>query len=342
MTTPVRNGTPLLVAMMLAAAAIAVAELVAPRDGGGALLVTLALWTAIAQGTVAVVAAGEVTHARWIGALKGELLSAARLLPFLALLFLFLVPRLGLYGWSAAPGAWLNRPFFVGRSLALLAATAGAALLFARASVRGSPRAKPLALLYLLLYVACQTLVAFDWIMSLAYPWVSSMFGLYFFVEALYSGLAAAGVLFLLLRGRRRGQVGWDAAGRDAALLLFGFSVLWGGLFFAQFMLLWYGNLPEEVSFISARLALDATRRLIPAFIVGCFAVPFATLLAARAKRSAAVVAGVSLAVLLGILAERLVFVLPAVQLHFGVLALENAVMLALWAVAALRAQEST
>ena len=46
-------------------------------------------------------------------------------------------------------------------------------------------------------------------------------------------------------------------------LLLFGFSVLWGGLFFAQFMLLWYGNLPEEVGFIATRMAASPIMRLI-------------------------------------------------------------------------------
>ena len=182
---------------------------------------------------------------------------------------------------------------------------------------------------------------SFDWVMSLSWPWVSSMFGLYFFVEALYAGLAAAGLLFLLIGGRRRAAEGWDAARRDVALLIFGFSVLWGGLFFAQFLLLWYGNLPEEVSFIATRLAASPSRPLIPAFIVACFGVPFAVLLSARAKRSAIVVALVSLTILLGLAAERLVFVLPVLPLGWGVLVLENAILAAVWGVAVFEGLEA-
>lgn len=334
MTAPARNGTTLLVSAMLAATAIAIAEFAGFVDGRGALLVTLALWAAVAQGSVAVVAAGELTGARWIQALKPELLSAARLLPFLVVLFLFALPRLGLYAWSSTPGRWLAPTFFAWRNVAMLAVTAGAGLLFARASLRGWPGVKRIAVLYLLAYVVNQTLVAFDWIMSLSWPWVSSMFGLYFFVEALYAGLATAGILFLLLHRRRGSAEGWRAARQDAGLLLFGFSVLWGGLFFAQFMLLWYGNLPEEVSFIATRLASTPSRQLIPAFLVLCFGVPFVGLLSAVAKRSVVWVALVSVAILLGITAERLVFVLPVLPLHFGVLAVENAIMVALWAAA--------
>jgi hypothetical protein len=325
--------------MVVAAVAVGVLELAVPGGGRGALLVTLVLWTAIAQGSVAAAAAAEYTGARWVEQVRVELLATARMLPLLLVLFLLLWPQLDLYGWAAAPGAWLNRPFFVARSVAFLAASALLASLFAVRAQRRDPSTKRFAVGYLVVYAASQTLVAFDWVMSLAYPWVSSMFGLYFMVEALYAGVALAGVLFLLL-GRRRREAGgarWEAAGRDAGLLLFGFSVLWGGLFFAQFLLIWYGNLPEEVSFIATRLAEKATRPLIPAFIALCWGVPFFLLISAWAKRSALAVGIASGSVLLGLAAERLLFMLPALPLRFGVLALENALLLAVWLAVSLR-----
>jgi hypothetical protein len=338
MTRPVLGRAAFAGVVALAAAGVAIAEL-AGGGGGGALLFTLVLWTAIAQGSVAAVAAAEYTGARWIEQLRGELLAPARMLPLLLVLFLLLWPHPDLYGWMAAPNAWLNRPFFFGRNVALLAATSLAASLFAARAQRRAPSTKRYAVSYLVVYAASQTLVAFDWVMSLAYPWVSSMFGLYFMVEALYAGIALAGILFLLLGRRRRAAGGarWEAAGRDAGLLLFGFSVLWGGLFFAQFLLIWYGNLPEEISFVATRLAERATRPLVPAFIALCWGVPFFLLISEWAKRSALAVGIASGSVLLGLVAERLVFMLPALPLALGVLALENALLLAVWVAVSLR-----
>jgi hypothetical protein len=333
MSRPAANGTALLVVMMLGAAGIAIVEFAV---AGGGLLLTLALWTAIVQGSVAVVAATEYTGARWVGQVRGELLAAARLLPFLLVLFLLLWPQLELYGWAASPGSWLNRPFFVARNAGLLAATAVVGGLFAARARRRDPSARRFAVAYLALYAANQTLVAFDWVMSLSYPWVSSMFGLYFLVEALYAGIALSGLLFLVLDRRRRGTVGgaWSAGARDAGLLLFGFSVLWGGLFFAQFLLIWYGNLPEEVSYIVARLSSPVSRPLIPAFIGLCWGLPFFLLLSAWGKRSVRALGIASVAVLLGLAAERLVFVTPELPLRGGLVLVENLMLLAVWWVA--------
>jgi hypothetical protein len=317
------------------AVVIAVLELWSPLRASGALILTLALWTAVAQGSVAAAAAAELTHSRWLASVKPELLAAARLLPPLALLFLLLGPQLGLYRWAAEPHAhaWLNRPFFLARNVVLLAAVAATAWAFAARSSRGDPSARPLAVVYLLLFAVSQTLVAFDWVMSLSWPWVSSMLGMYFAVEALYLGLAGAGVLFAILGGRGRGAAGaaFGAAGHDVGLLLFGFSVLWGGLFFAQFMLLWYGNLPEEVGFIATRMAASPTRELGVAFIALCFGVPFAVLISRAAKRSRPTVALVSAAILCGLAAERLFLAGPELPLRPGVLVVENLLMVVAW-----------
>lgn len=320
------------IAAGIALVAIAALELVGP-EGGGAIVVTLALWTAAIQGSVAAAAVAELTNARWTPEVKPELLASAGLLPPLALLFLLVWPELGLYPWTAHPGAWLDRPFFFARNLALLVAVAGVALLFAARAARGDPSARRVAVVYLLLFAASQTLVAFDWIMSLSWPWVSSMLGMFFTVEALYLGIAQAGLLFAILarRPEERGGVGAGEGGRDVGLLLFGFSILWGGLFFAQFMLLWYGNLPEEVGFIATRMAAGPTRAAALAFIACCFGLPFLALLSARTKRSPALVAAVSVAVILGVAAERIFLVLPVLPLRGWVFLVENLLLLVAW-----------
>jgi hypothetical protein len=99
-------------------------------------------------------------------------------------------------------------------------------------------------------------------------------------------------------------------------------------------MLIWYGNLPEEVGFIARRLASQPARGLM-LFPAACFGVPFLALLPARAKRSPAVLAAASVAILLGLLAERLVFVLPVLPLAPGALLAGIALFAGAWVLAA-------
>jgi hypothetical protein len=275
---------------------------------------------------VAVAAVTLLVRARWIASLQQELLALYPLLLFLALLFALLWPQIDLYPWSRQPTAWLNRPFFMGRNILalLLAYAAGRRLALAANSPRGARDHHTIG--YLLLFVLCQSLAGFDWVMSAAYPWVSTMFGLYFFTEALYAGIALAGLLFWLFR---RGRVpAGKAYTQDIGRLLFGFSILWAGLFFAQFLLLWYGNLPEEVHFIVERISASPYRELCWLFLAGLFLVPFVTLLGGGAKRNPRVVAAVSLIVLAGLFAERLLFLLPVVPQHGGSLLVYNLVFL--------------
>jgi hypothetical protein len=297
----------------------------------GALLITLTFWTALLQGAVAAAAVADLTNSRWIGSLRRELLSAYPLLLVPPLLFLLLAPLFGVYPWTEAPGKWLNETFFLLRNLALLLAAYGTGRLYARRSLRGDPQTPRYAVIYLFAFVTCQTLVAFDWVMSLEYPWISSLLGAFYFVEALYAGLALAGLVFLFRSGSPDRATPSGKHLEDIGLLLFGFSILWAGLFFAQYLLLWYGNLPEEVQFITRRITVSPFRELGVAFLLANFGAPFLLLLSRRAKRSSTMVGIAAAAVLSGIFAERMFFILPVVPMSVGVLLVENFLLLAFW-----------
>jgi hypothetical protein len=143
------------------------------------------------------------------------------------------------------------------------------------------------------------------------------------------TGLALAALLCLLLPQQR--QEGEARPLPDLGLLLFGFSVLWGGLFFAQYLLLWYGNLPEEVEFIVRRLENLPLRTLAVFFLAANFLTPFLVLLSRRAKESPPVVGAVAATVLAGLFAERLFFILPVAPLPVGLLVVENVLFFAFW-----------
>jgi hypothetical protein len=112
---------------------------------------------------------------------------------------------------------------------------------------------------------------------------------------------------------------------------MFGFSLMWAGLFFAQFLTIWYGNLPEEVGFIARRLSASPLRELCVAVLFLLFFIPFPALLSTRAKSNPYVVSAAALSILSGILVERYVFLAPVVRFSPVALAIDFACLLLLF-----------
>jgi hypothetical protein len=98
------------------------------------------------------------------------------------------------------------------------------------------------------------TLVAFDWISGLDPAWYSDIFGVYVFAGSFLAGLAST--VLWLVHMRDRGRL--PEIHRDHLYnlggFLFAFTVFWSYIGFAQYMLIWYANLPEEVVWYQARL----------------------------------------------------------------------------------------
>jgi hypothetical protein len=113
---------------------------------------------------------------------------------------------------------------------------------------------------------------------------------------------------------------------------MFGFSLMWAGLFFAQFLTIWYGNLPEEVGFLAKRLSASPLRELSVAVLFLLFVIPFPALLSTRAKSNPYVVSAAALSILSGILVERYVFLSPVVRFSPVALAIDFACLLLLFA----------
>jgi len=325
---------PLLAAALVigGAAAIVALEMIFRRAGGGSLVLTIAFWRALAEGSVALAAAAELTRARWVAPIKKRLLSVYPLILVTTLLLVPLGARIDLYPWADSQGLWLNQWFFLGRNITLsLVLFVLASLLAADAEGRG-PHRGSLIVAYLLVFVASQSLLAFDLVMSLEHPWISTLFGGYFFIEALFAGMALSGVLcfFALRSGDPEGRVRLQVTLRDTATLIFGFSLLWAGLFYAQFLVIWYGNIPEEVSFLVHRLTESPIREISFSVLAAMFFAPFMLLISRRAKSNRAVVLTVSLIVFYGIFAERVVFLAPVAPLNAGLAAAESVIMLLL------------
>jgi hypothetical protein len=243
-----------------------------------------------------------------------------------------LAVNMDIYRWSDHPNGWLNVRFFLVRNFLVLLAVWAAGRKLAIAVRRGSAGKNRWAGLYIALFIVSQSMIAFDWIMSLEYPWISTLLGGFFFVESILMGLAVSAViLFFRMRAPAHGLT---ETLRDTAKMMFGFSIMWVGFFFAQYLVIWYGNIPEEVGVVLDRVGRPPYAGLSRAVIVLVWVVPFVVLLSGTVKTIAPAMAAMGALILAGLFVEKLVLVLPAARVSPAALAAETVLLLA--AVAAL------
>lgn len=310
--------TPTLIILTLVVAVIIAAiELAFKSSVDGTLLLSLTFFVALIQGSVAVVAAAEAAKGKWIQPIKKDLLAFYPLIPFIAILFIVFGFRLDIYPWTHLQHKWLNQPFFVLRNVILLLISYDFARRFAKASLREKESKVNWAILYLFSFVICQSLVAFDWVMSLEYPWISTLFGGIFFMEAFYTGLALLGLISagLLIKSGSENKATAKVM-KDTAIFTFGFALAWAGLFYAQYLVIWYGNLPEETSFFTKRMHHAPYSHLLWLHFFMLFIFPFIGFVARKAKTSPAWVIIVSGVILLGVLVERIYYILPVTSIN--------------------------
>lgn len=243
--------------------------------------------------------------------------------------FLALTLGLGLttlYRWTR-PGSgvapdvartWFSAPCFLARGFVVLLLL-GVAIAYLRRGLaeEDGPVARKrfgtTSVRFLLLAAPCLAVGFWDWGMSLEAPWVSTMYAFYGFAGTILSGIAVVTAVTLL---PGRGPAGLDAPPsppqrHDLGMLLFAFGMFWAYIWFSQYLLVWYTNLPDEIPHYIARMS----RGWAPIFWLNpilSFAVPFVALLSQRSKRSGVVLGQVAAVVLLGRWIDVWLLVAPA------------------------------
>ncbi len=249
--------------------------------------------------------------------------------------------------------AYLNLPFLISRDLVGLLALFAASLFFAYLALRpdmgpagagpgrdpvrerwrerlsqswagreaekalSHARLRRLAPALALLYAVVMSMIAYDWVMSLEPHWYSTLFGGWFFMGAFWGGLAATAVSMVRFKAvdEEVDRLIGEGALHDIGKLTFAFGVFWTYLFWSQYLVIWYGKLPWEQSWIIHRMQ-DGWGQLSVLVIVLCFVVPFAGLIGRAAKMRPRVLASFATTILVGLWLERYVMVGP--PLHTG------------------------
>lgn len=293
-------------------------DLVLASESDGSILIALLFWSGIGQGIIALAAAAELSGGKWIRSIRPYMQEYYPLLILFPLTFLIFCRHITIYDWVLyPPNEWLTPVFFIIRNTIVLILPFILAHFYVQASKKESPGTGLLAVLYLLSFVISQSFLAYDQVMTFEYPWTNTLFGGYFFVEAFYGGIAFSAVLagFFMLRNSER----FKAAFRDFVLMMMGFALLWAGLFYSQYLVIWYGNLPEEVSYIAKRMAVPMLKNMGIYILITLFLIPFVSLISRKVKSMFPAVFVIALLVFSGLIVERLIYLIP--DAHLSVLA---------------------
>lgn len=107
---------------------------------------------------------------------------------------------------------------------------------------------------FLVFYLVTESMMSWDWIMSIDPHWFSTLFGWYIFASMFVSGITVIALVTIYLKSKGLLEQVNDSHIHDLAKFMFGISVFWTYLWFSQFMLIWYSNIPEEVTYYVTRI----------------------------------------------------------------------------------------
>jgi hypothetical protein len=109
---------------------------------------------------------------------------------------------------------------------------------------------------FLVFFIVTESIMSWDWIMSIDPHWSSTLFGWYVFASFFVSGITMITMVSLYLKSRGYLEHVNTSHIHDLAKFMFGISVFWTYLWFSQFMLIWYANIPEEITYFVTRIQL--------------------------------------------------------------------------------------
>ncbi len=163
---------------------------------------------------------------------------------------------------------------------------------------------------FLVFYLISESMMSWDWIMSLDPHWFSTLFGWYVFAGMFVSGITVIAMVTIYLKSKGYLEHVNDSHIHDLAKFMFAISIFWTYLWFSQFMLIWYANIPEEVTYFATRLE-DYTLPFIGMLVMN-FVFPLLILMNSDYKRINWFVITAGIVVLLGHYIDVFIMIMPA------------------------------
>ncbi len=207
----------------------------------------------------------------------------------------------------AGKSAFLNVPFFIGRLVFFVVIWNIFAAMFRRFSLNEDKiggminydKSFKYGAIFLVIFAFTSAIFAFDMMMSIEAHWFSTMFAWYNFASMWVSGLAAIALTTIILKENGYMQHINENHLHDLGKFVFAFSIFWAYVWVAQFILIWYANLPEEVTWFYYRWKPEYIY-LFWGNVVINFLIPFLVLMSRDAKRNIKILKFVCVVILLG------------------------------------------
>lgn len=158
--------------------------------------------------------------------------------------------------------AYLNTPFFLIRAAIYMIGW----ILFSKLIIKNSrkldeefsltlhKRNFKLSAMFLVFFIVTESMMSWDWIMSIDTHWFSTLFGWFVLASILVSAVTTIALVTIYLKGKGYLEHVNNSHIHDLAKFMMGFSIFWAYLWFSQFLLIWYANIPEEVTYYVSRL----------------------------------------------------------------------------------------
>jgi hypothetical protein len=232
----------------------------------------------------------------------------------------------------AGKEAFLNGPFFTLRSVIYLAGWIGAAFLLRKMSLKMEEsgvdyhknwaKMRNLAAGFLVFFAVTSSTSAWDWIMSIDTHWFSTLFGWYVFSSMFVSALTALMMVVLYLKGKGFLPEVNENHIHDIGKFMFAFSIFWTYLWFSQYMLIWYSNIPEEVTYYMMRF--DQYKVLFFTMVGLNFILPITILMSRDSKRNRGFVFTAGIIILFGHWLDFFIMIVPGTLGGEGTVTLTN------------------
>jgi hypothetical protein len=291
---------------LVGAVASLVGAFVAPYSFFSAYLIGFMFWLGLALGCMAILMLYHLVGGAWGTVARRTLESGMMTLPLMAVLFLPILFNLKkIYRWAQPEGladpklahlvhSYLNFNGVAIRYILYFAIWIGMAFFLNRWSTeqdtiegQSTLRFRAISSIGLVIYALTISFAVIDWVMSLQGPWISTIYGLIFVAgEALSAYCFVVVIETILSKYRPMSEYLHETEIHDHGKFMLAFTMVWAYFNFSQWLIIWAGNLPEEIPWY--KLRLNGGWQHVGLFLVIFgFAVPFILLLSRQLKREA-------------------------------------------------------
>lgn len=286
-----------------------------------------------------------VAQAGWSASLIRIMINLGAWLPIAAVLMLvvWVIGSHDLFHWTheslydesnpatydpiiAGKQSYLNTPFYLGRMVVYFLIWAGFFFLLRKKSLEEDLKGgtsywytlRKYSAIFVVLFAVTSSMSAWDWVMSIDPHWFSTLFGWYVFASWFVSGLAVITLITVFLK--EAGYLKLVNANHlhDLGKFVFAFSIFWTYLWFSQFLLIYYANIPEEITYFIQRLSSDYYSPIFFVNLILNFFFPFLVLMTRDAKRHTIFLKIACSVILLGHWLDFYLMVTPGVMKEYG------------------------